>query len=133
MQHRCTACGTETVETRQTLRFEAPLGTMVLHEVPTHHCPRCGDHEIALSHAPKLRNELALAIARKREALAPREIRFLREYLGLSPGELADTVGVTEEIAARWENVSELEAMDVQAERLLRVLVMTSKPMRNQA
>jgi DNA-binding transcriptional regulator YiaG len=122
-----------TVETRQTIRFEAPMGTIILHDVPTHHCPRCGDHEITLSNAPKLRNELALAIARKHEPLLPREIRFLREYLGLSPAELADTVGVTEEIASRWENPLGPEAMDMQAERLLRVLVMTGKSMRGQA
>jgi putative zinc finger/helix-turn-helix YgiT family protein len=127
MAHRCTVCGTSTRETRQTIRFEAPMGAVIIHDVPTHHCPSCGDHEITLSNAPKLRSELAVAIARKKERLEPREIRFLREYLGLSRGELADTVGVTEEIAGRWENTSHLEIMDVQAERLLRVLVMTGK------
>lgn len=100
---------------------------MVLHDVPVHHCPRCGDHEITLSRAPRLKTEVALAIARKREALEPREVRFLREYLGLSRGELADTVGATEDVARHWESVDEPEAMGVQAERLLRVLVITGK------
>ena len=99
----------------------------MLHDVPVHHCPRCGDHEITLSRAPKLKTEVALAIARKRDALEPREVRFLREYLGLSRGELADTVGATEDIASQWEDLEQPEVMGVQAERLLRVLVITGK------
>jgi DNA-binding transcriptional regulator YiaG len=99
----------------------------MLHDVPVHHCPQCGDHEITLSRAPRLKTEVALAIARKREALEPREVRFLREYLGLSRGELADTVGATEDIAMQWEDIEEPETMGIQAERLLRVLVITGK------
>src|SRR4051812_17925139 len=104
MQHRCISCGTPTRTTRQTVRFESPTGTVILHDVPAHHCTRCGENEITLSQARELRSELALAIARKRDRLSPREVRFLREYLGLSRGELADTVGVTETIAHRWED-----------------------------
>ena len=100
---------------------------MLLHDVPVHHCPQCGDHEITLSRAPKLRTEVALAIARKRDKLEPREVRFLREYLGLSRGELADSVGATEEACSHWEDTEAQETMGVQAERLLRVLVITGK------
>ncbi len=125
--HQCSVCGTPTYETRQTIRYESGTGSVILHDVPVHHCPMCGDHEITLSRAPKLKTEVALAIARKREALEPREVRFLREYLGLSRLELADSVGTTEETAQRWENLDEPESMGVQAERLLRVLVITGK------
>jgi DNA-binding transcriptional regulator YiaG len=100
---------------------------VILHDVPVHHCPQCGDHEITLSRAPKLRTEVALAIARKREKLEPREVRFLREYLGLSRGDFADSVGATEEAASHWEDLDAPEFMGVQAERLLRVLVITGK------
>jgi DNA-binding transcriptional regulator YiaG len=68
-----------------------------------------------------------MAIARKRDQLEPREVRFLREYLGLSKDELAETVGVAPEIAARWELTEQQERMGTQAERLLRVLVITGK------
>ena len=112
---------------RQTIRYQAGIGSVVLHDVPVHHCARCGEHEITLSRAPKLRTEVAIAIARKRDKLEAREIRFLREYLGLSKDELADTVGVAPEIAARWELAEEHEVMGTQAERLLRVLVITGK------
>lgn len=127
MLHRCMTCGTATRSTKQTVRFESPTGAMILHDVPAHHCTRCGESSITLSQARELRGELAAAIARKHERLSPREVRFLREYLGLSRGEFADTVGVTETIAERWENVSSADVMDFQAERLLRVLVMTGK------
>jgi putative zinc finger/helix-turn-helix YgiT family protein len=125
--HQCTVCGTPTYETRQTIRYESGTGPLILHDVPVHHCPRCGEHEITLSRAPQLRTEVALAIARKRDRLAPREVRFLREYLGLSRIELADTVGASEDTASRWENLELPELMGVQAERLLRVLVITGK------
>ena len=74
-----------------------------------------------------VQTEVALAIARKREALEPREVRFLREYLGLSRLELADSVGATEDAASRWEDLESPAGMGVQAERLLRVLVITGK------
>ena len=125
--HQCSVCATPTYETRQTIRYESGTGSVVLHDVPVHHCPQCGDHEITLSRAPKLKTEVALAIARKRDSLAPREVRFLREYLGLSRGELADTVGADEDIASRWEDLESPASMGVQAERLLRVLVITGK------
>lgn len=127
MAHACTICGTATNETRQTIRYDAGTGTVVLHDVPVHHCPTCGDHEITLTRAPRLRTEIAMAIARKRDKLIPREVRFLREYLGLSRGELADTVGATEAVAGGWEDNEAPTSMGLQAERLLRVLVITGK------
>ncbi len=128
MAHKCSVCGTPTQEFRQTIRFEAPDGASVLHDVPMHHCPKCGDHEITLGSAPRLRTEVALAIAVRPERLLPREVRFLREYLGLSCAELADTVGLSEVEVAKWEKTAENELIRPQAERLLRVLVMTAKP-----
>jgi YgiT-type zinc finger domain-containing protein len=125
--HQCSVCGTPTYETRQTVRFETPTATATVRDVPVHHCPRCGDHEITLSRAPHLRDEIAVALARKEDKLLPREVRFLREYLGLSVGELADTVGTTELAAALWEDQWSSEPMGTQAERLLRVLVLTGK------
>ncbi len=109
------------------MRYQTPTGPVTLQNVPVHHCPYCGDHEITLSRAPELRGEVALAIARKQERLEPREVRFLREFLGLSRVELADTVGTNEEAATRWEDLEHPILMGPQAERLLRVLVLTGK------
>jgi len=125
--HQCSACGTPTYETRQTVRYQTPTGPVTLQNVPVHHCPYCGDHEITLSRAPELRGEVALAIARKQERLEPREVRFLREFLGLTRTELADTVGANEDTATRWEDLEHPTMMGPQAERLLRVLVLTGK------
>ena len=60
--------------------------------------------------------------------LGPREIRFLRKNLGLSSTEFAIKVGVDKATVSRWERVDEPTAMGGQTERLLRVLVMSEKP-----
>ncbi|MBK7858564.1 MAG: YgiT-type zinc finger protein [Archangiaceae bacterium] len=125
--HLCSVCGTPTHETRQSIRYDSGSGPVILHEVPVHHCPWCGDHEITLSRAPALRTEVAMCIARKTDRLDPREVRFLREFVGLSRVELADTVGATEALAGAWESLDAPQLMGVQQERLLRVLVITGK------
>lgn len=128
MTNKCGVCGTEMKESRETVPYECGLDGIVLENVLVYSCQKCSEKEIEVPNTLKLHREIALALARKAECLGPKEVRFLRKYLGLSSTEFADKVGVDKATVSRWERVDEPTAMGGQTERLLRVLVMSERP-----
>jgi putative zinc finger/helix-turn-helix YgiT family protein len=126
--HSCAVCGTPTFEAQHTIQYQSVAGPVTLYDVPVQHCSACGEDALMLSSAPQLQSEIALALARKTVRLDPREVRFLREHVGLSRAQLADAFGAPLEAANRWEDAEAPELMSLQAERLLRVMVMTGDP-----
>lgn len=128
MNNKCGVCGTKMKDSREAVPYECGLDGIVLENVSVYRCPSCGEREIEVPNTLQLHRAIALALARKAERLAPREIRFLRKYLGLSSTEFADKVGVRKSTVSRWERVDEPTPMGGQTERLLRVLVMSERP-----
>lgn len=128
MNNKCGVCGTEMKESRELLPYECGLDGIVLENVPVYRCPKCGEREVEVPNTLKLHREIAMALARKAERLGPKEIRFLRKYLGLSSSEFASKVGVDKATVSRWERTDEPTPMGGQTERLLRVLVLSEKP-----
>ncbi len=131
MKNKCGVCETAMKERRETVPYECGLDGVLLENVPVYRCPKCGEREVEVAHTLKLHREIAMALARKAEKLGPKEIRFLRKYLGLSSAEFASKVGVDKATVSRWERVDESTPMGGQTERLLRVLVVSEKPVEN--
>lgn len=101
-----------------------PYVTLVGVEV--RRCGACGDHEVVIPRIEELHRAIAMAVIEKRTRLTAAEIRFLRKYLGWSGIDFARHMGVTPESVSRWEN--EREQMTPVADRLLRLMVVTTAP-----
>lgn len=125
---KCLLCGGVMTERTETRRSYAGLEDVILEGVLVRHCPACGEEEIGYVNVEELHRQLALGLAAKAAALTPREIRFLRTYLGLSGTDLAKRMGVSKETVSRWERIDKPLAMGGPAERLLRLMVVRDRP-----
>jgi DNA-binding transcriptional regulator YiaG len=85
-------------------------------------CTACGD-EIIAPPSKELRRIIANGLAEKTERLLPEEIRFLRNWLGLSSVGMARRMGVRPETVSRWERRDNPRPMELSSERFLRLMV----------
>jgi putative zinc finger/helix-turn-helix YgiT family protein len=104
---KCMRCGGSMTSRRETRHAYAGLEGVILEGVPVRHCSDCGEEEISYPYVEHLHMQLALQLARKEAALTPREVRFLRTYLGLSGSDLARRMGATKEMVSRWERLAQ--------------------------
>jgi len=79
---------------------------------------------VAISDIDGLHKTIGRHIVLHRKALAPKEVRFLRNTLDLTQAEIAEMLGVNSQSVARWEK-GEHEIPGA-AERLLRVIFLAS-------
>ncbi len=128
MSDECASCGGTMIETRETVAYDCGLEGVMLEGVTVARCPACGEREVEVPKTLKLHEAIATALAGKPERLGPKEIRFLRKYLGLSGTDFAAKLGVDKATVSRWERVEAPTPMGGQAERLLRVLILSEKP-----
>jgi putative zinc finger/helix-turn-helix YgiT family protein len=127
---RCPACGEPVHAEIGEYRYsECGLANVKLAGVPVYTCKKCGEHGAAIPNVAGLHRVLARGLAARRSGLKPEEIRFLRKYLGFSSVDFAGVMGKAPESISRWESATSPMAMDPAAERLLRLMVMTRKPM----
>jgi putative zinc finger/helix-turn-helix YgiT family protein len=110
---------------RENYRYDASgLDGITLKNVTVHRCPDCGEYEVAIPAIEKLHAALAQAVASKPERLTPRDIRFLRTYLGYSSADFARRLGVSPSTVSRWEREDEPLRMKPTVERLVRVMAL---------
>lgn len=126
---KCLECGGVMRTRRENYRYEASgLKNVVLANMEVSRCLTCGYEEVAIPNIEGLHRAIAQVLVRKPVRLAPEEIRYLRKYLGWSGVDFAKHMGVTPETVSRWENSR--EAIGPQADRLLRLMVVTREPER---
>ncbi len=115
--HKCPDCG-KSVPLR---RAEVPFGLVgkwaATVEAQVYDCA-CGRGVIYEALGPMLQ-AIAATVIRKPSRLAPEELRFLRQHLGLSAKEFGRLVGVTASQVSRWENGAPVGAA---ADRLVRMI-----------
>ena len=129
MNDKCLTCGTPMKGTRENIKDNfIGLDGVTLKGVMVYRCPKCGEREVEIYKISELHRSLAMTVARRREKLGPKEIRFLRKYLGLSSKDFADKMGVDKTTVSKWERVDAPAPMGQPAERLLRLMVMVDKP-----
>ena len=118
---RCTECGAGLPPaTLQMVPYLEGLGLEIQVEASVYTCAVCGEVFEGFTQVPALHQTIANHIAARPGALRGVEIRFLREHLGLSGGDLADLMGVDPATVSRWQ--SEKQNMSLSHERLLRLL-----------
>jgi putative zinc finger/helix-turn-helix YgiT family protein len=129
VNHKCLMCGTPMKGTRENIKDDLiGLDGVTLKGVMVFRCPKCGEREMGIHKIEEMHRQLAMAVARRREKLGPKEIRFLRKYLGLSSKDFADKMGVDKTTVSKWERVDAPAPMGQPAERLLRLMVMVDRP-----
>lgn len=129
MNSMCLVCGTPMKGARENIKDDLiGLDGVTLKGVMVYRCPKCGEREVGIFKMEELHRHLAMTVARRREKLGPKEIRFLRKYLGLSSKDFAEKMGVDKTTVSKWERVDAPAPMGQPAERLLRLLVMVDKP-----
>lgn len=79
-----------------------------------------GEEHVTIADVDGLHKAIGRHLVVHRKALAPKEVRFLRNTLGLTQAELADRLGNTSQSVARWEK-GECEVPGA-SEKLLRAL-----------
>lgn len=127
-QTLCLQCGTPMTTDRGSRDYEWSGIPVLLADVEVRTCPECGEEEISIESVEALHRAIAMYLADKEERLTPREIRFLRKWLGLSNVDFARRMGVTQETTSRWQREDSPMQMDVPVERLLRLMVKRGQP-----
>lgn len=130
---KCTTCRTEMISTLENYRYaESGLSGVLLLGIEVR---RCGNRECAafeqavpvLGNIEGLHRALARVIIEQPSRLTGEQVRFLRTHLGLRGVDFARVMGVSKESVSRWENDPN-EAIGPLADRALRLLVQTQKP-----
>src|SRR5260370_23533081 len=126
---RCRGCGPPTEVRRENYKYDASgLDNIALENIEVRHCPKCGERQALIPTLGELHKSIALALAEKRERLLPKEIRFLRKYLGLSGSDFAAKIGVDPPTESRYESTSDPQPMKTQTESVLRLTVISQAP-----
>jgi DNA-binding XRE family transcriptional regulator len=98
------------------------LETVVLGRAPVLKCDSCGHLMFEGRVIEAITRELATFIIRQGDELQPREVRFLRELMGMTQGELASRLGVQRATVNRWERGDPEERVGVVQSLALRTL-----------
>ncbi|HEY3354972.1 MAG TPA: type II TA system antitoxin MqsA family protein [Polyangia bacterium] len=129
---KCSVCAATMVSRRENYRYdECDLPNVTLLNIEVRRCPACGERAAVIPRVEELHRGLALAVIRKPNRLAPREIRFLRKYLGWSGVDFARHMGVNPQHVSRWESTREPKPMGPTADRALRLMVAIQPPVRD--
>ena len=124
---RCLECGGTMTVRLETRRYGRGVD-VVLKDVEVRHCNECGEEHVVIPRIEELHRLIASTLAQKKGRLLPGEIRFLRTCLGYSSRDFADFVGVRPETVSRWESERAGVSPSRAAEKLLRLAVLTEKP-----
>lgn len=127
----CGACGTEMRGARENVKYDCGIDGVTLSHVMVYRCPNCGEQEIEVPRVMELHREIAMNLVHNPERLGPKEIRFLRTFLGLSSSDFAKKIGVDKATVSRYERIDRPLSMGPQTERLLRLMVMAGKVAEN--
>jgi putative zinc finger/helix-turn-helix YgiT family protein len=123
----CLECGGAMRTRREIVPFDKAIGLpgVRLHTLVTR-CPNCGAYEVSIPNLEGLHQAIARTIVIKPARLTSEEVRFLRKVLGWSGADFAEHMGTSAETVSRWETGS--TPIGPQADRLLRLMVMTRDP-----
>ena len=126
-QMTCLECGGAMRVRRELIPFEKPIGLPgVRLSTFVARCPKCATYEVIVPNLEGLHQAIARVLVGKPARLAGPEIRFLRKVLGWSGTDFAQHMGISAETVSRWETGA--TPIGPQADRLLRLMVMTTDP-----
>jgi putative zinc finger/helix-turn-helix YgiT family protein len=123
---KCVRCGSQTTTRYERRRHDVGLDNDVMVDnVRVDHCDGCGEEYIGFKRIEDLHKALAETVARKSTQLTPKEIRYLRTWLGYSSADFAREIGVERATVSRWEGGQ--QRMGTTAERMLRLMTLVGE------
>jgi putative transcriptional regulator len=119
---KCERCGkAATVRKGQTYQYvESGLDNVYLENIEVRACKSCGDRSPRIASINKLHDTIARALVLKPYPLSGRDIRFLRQHLGLKAREWAALMPVDVTTLSRWESGE--QKIGPQSDSLIRLL-----------
>lgn len=118
---KCLSCGGAMVAHKERYNYrESGLDYVTIEDATVYRCPNCGDTMLDMGHFEDLHRAIAEKLAQPEYPLRGPEIRFIREYLGLSGKEFAVLLGVRAEMVSKWEN--DKASPGSVSERLIRLI-----------
>lgn len=123
----CVECGQAMRIRREIVPFDKPIGLPgVVLDTFVARCPACGTYEVIIPNIEGLHQAIARTVVVKAARLSGADVRFLRKVLGWSGADFATHMGTSPETVSRWETGA--TPIGPQADRLLRLMVMTRDP-----
>src|SRR4051812_34733143 len=111
MNIRCSECDTGHLTPRELEDHDigplVGLEHVILTRAPGLVCDHCGATTVPGEVLEEVMAYLAAMIVEQGEELQPREVKYLRETLGLTQEELAERLGLKRLTILRWENGDE--------------------------
>lgn len=119
---KCDRCGSATTLLKgQTYQYvESGLDNVYLENIEVRACKSCGDRSPRIASVSKLHDTLARAVVLKPYPLSGKDIRFLRQHLGLKAREWAALMPVDVTTLSRWESGE--QKIGPQSDSLIRFL-----------
>lgn len=100
---RCTECGSEMRFTSEPMKEIYRGEEFTIAGIERWTCDKCGNDVMRADEADRLGRELIDAYAVRKGLLTPREIRELRESLGMSQKDFENLIGVSSPTVSKWE------------------------------
>lgn len=123
-KEQCSNCGAEAQTVRGSYRFkESGLRNVVLHGIEIIRCRKCGNEDPILPRLNNLMRTIALALASKPYRLHGPEVRFLRNYMGMTGERFSALLHVDKTTLSKWENND--DPVGYQSDRLIRLLAIS--------
>lgn len=124
MNNKCFQCGGVMKEHKENARFDEGGIDIVLRGVSVWRCPKCGESETAIPEFEKLHQVIAMELVKKRRRLTPKEVRFLRKFMGYSTDDFAKKMHVDRGTVSHWESPDTKRPIGKNSELLLRAIVL---------
>jgi putative zinc finger/helix-turn-helix YgiT family protein len=124
---KCDRCGKATsIKKRQTHQYvESGLDNVYLENIEVRVCKSCGDRSPRIPRIDELHDTIARAIVLQPYPLSGKDIRFLRQHLGLKARMWAALMPVDVTTLSRWE--SSEQKIGPQSDSLIRLLYIRLK------
>jgi putative zinc finger/helix-turn-helix YgiT family protein len=118
---KCDQCkGETTIERRRHHYTECGLDNVYLDNIEVRVCPACGHYSPRIPRINDLHAVIGQAVALQNVQLSGKEVRFLRQHLGLKAKEWANYLRVDTSTLSRWESGE--QTIGMQSEALIRLL-----------
>ena len=119
---KCEPCKGETaIERNQRYHYtDCGLDNVYLENIDVRVCQACGERSPIIPRITELHATIGQAVALQNQPLSNKEVRFLRQHLGLKAKEWATYLHVDTATLSRWENGS--QSIGVQADALIRLM-----------
>lgn len=106
---KCYECDGKLTKKKGKYKYdECGLDNVLLHNITTHRCLKCGEVEVEIPCMEELNMLIGIMLVFKPTGLIGREAKYLRKNMGYTADELGGAVGVERLTVTRWESAKKM-------------------------